>query len=175
VGTPLIALSEAKEYLRVFHTLEDNVITLLIDAATDSVQSALGYIIVEAQFEDVFQCFPPTERLFVDNGPVKSIDTISYLDVNGVAQTFDVAKVEPDLFTNNGVIQLKLNEEWPTTGDYLDPVKIKYNAVIPEVTKDIMIMIYKQLGDMYQRREDLPMTTPGSISQFARKKKTYRL
>lgn len=97
-GTEPITLAEAKEYLRVFHDTEDNVITQMITNARKVLEMATGLSLVEQTIElhtvihDVFT---------LPYGPVSSVTSAT---IDDVAVDDDYIDTETGVIEGTGVL-----------------------------------------------------------------------
>lgn len=161
-----LTLAEAKEHLRMDTSDEDTLIEALISAATDHVSGRNGYTaraLVQQTWDVYFSTFPDDVGLKLPFPPLISVDSISYLDADGVSQTlatsvYMVTKTEP------AFVKLKANQSWPDVLEQADCITVRmtcgyspgddsptdYAENVPQSIKAAMKLV---IGDLYQNRE----------------------
>lgn len=100
---PAVTLDEAKRHLRVDHDLEDDTIQLYLDAATDDVARETSRALAVAPYRFVtgswYNCRPNGSprtgfhypAIVLPIAPVRSVESVKYMDEDGVEQTLDDA------------------------------------------------------------------------------------
>jgi len=105
-----LSSAEAKLHLRVDHSTDDTLITALITAAREWVESYTGKSLVE-QTRQITLSSWPYAPLRLHGGPVQEISSVKYLDKTGTEQT--VAETVYWL-TPGGEISLDYGQTWPS-------------------------------------------------------------
>lgn len=152
-----ITLTDAKEQLRIDHTDHDFMITGLIKAARERVESICGRAIVQQTRIAYFYEWP--EKVFNLLYPaIQSITHIKYTDADGNQETFAAANYTLDPGSTPGRVVLGYQKTWPSVTlnqeDY--PIEIKYvcgypadeedyTANIPETIKLAIRMIVESM------------------------------
>jgi uncharacterized phiE125 gp8 family phage protein len=124
-----VTIDEAKEWCRIpsVQTDQDSTLDLLIDAMTNYAEDTLtGRAFVERTLEYSLDCFTYCIRL--PKPPLLEIVSVSYTDLNGVAQTVPQADYEIDTVSEPGYVRSVLNRVWPTVGYNYNPVRVRYIA-----------------------------------------------
>lgn len=110
-----VSLEEAKDHLRVAGSEQDALISLLIESATEQAERDTERCFVQATWEQTQDCFP------ADGGPIllnmskaASIQSITYLDADGVTQTLPASDYSLDL-GRNMVTCLNDDDGWAET------------------------------------------------------------
>ncbi len=123
-----VSLAEAKLHLRVEEavTEEDALITTLIEAAREDVESFTGRQLCVATWAYTLDAFPA--RMKLPRPPLISVSSIQYVDSNGETQTVSTDDYVVYTNTEPGRIGLAYNATWPTTRRIPDAVTVTYLA-----------------------------------------------
>jgi uncharacterized phiE125 gp8 family phage protein len=163
-GEP-ITLAQARAHLRLDTSgsppshPDDSLVTALITAARESAEAFTGLAIVEQTYLLVLDEFPEDE---IDLGvwPVRSIDSITYVDELGATQTLSSSKYLLDPYDRPA--RLQPTEPWPATKSRLNAITITmtvgmgagsptmYN--VPIAIERGMLML---IGHLYENRESV--------------------
>jgi hypothetical protein len=125
---------------------------------------------VESVWEQPADAFPlatgknPFARLDLGKHPVQSIESVKYLDIDGVEQTLTPvtdykAAVEGDL--KLAFICPAYGKSWPDTRQEPQAVKVRFKAgwplsgdpAAPTTPEDLKSWLLIRVGDLYQHRE----------------------
>jgi len=151
-----ISLAEAKHHLRVDGSDDDTYIANLILTATDRAESFQRRTYMQRQRTYVLDSFPPIIR--PPYPPLVSVDSIKYIDTNGVEQTLDSAEYDVDITTEPGRIKPAYEKSWPSIRTVMNAVTITYTAGYASkdaVPFDIKAAILLIIGHLYENREDV--------------------
>lgn len=127
-----IALGDAKAYLRITSTAENDIITRVVSAATGYVESALGRSLISTSWRERFESFAACDHWTIplQRCPLASVTAIKYYDTDGVEQTW--SSDEYHVFTpreTNGFVRLGADYSWPSTETGRPyPVEVEYIA-----------------------------------------------
>jgi uncharacterized phiE125 gp8 family phage protein len=166
-----IDLTEAKLYLRVDTTADDDLIETLIKAARESVELYTSRALVTQTVTQKLDYFPSFGfRLAVH--PVQSITSIVYKDSNGADQTLSTDIYMLDNYDLPNAVVLKSNQQFPAT--YLEDncVTVTYVAgeTVQNVPAAIKQAIYLTLTDFYENRTNyvkrLPTAAEYLLNQY---------
>lgn len=119
-----ISLEQTKEYLRVEHTIDDDIIADLITAATDYCEQELDLAIMEQAITLKMDGFPSSRTFTLPRTNLIEIVSFDYLDASGSSQAFTDYSV--DSYSTPARIANK--DEWPETSEDLGSVTIVYKA-----------------------------------------------
>lgn len=149
-ATAVLSTAEAKSAVRVSSTAEDALIDEYVESATDEAQK-----LTRRQFVNAANLFLYLDRFPVGNGtilmpiaPVSAINSIQYVDENGVTQTLAGANYDLDTTSEPARVSPSFDNSWPTTRIQQKAVTIDYNAGhaalaadVPEGLRDIVRMM----------------------------------
>ena len=143
------SLSEAKDHLRVAGSEQDQLIHLLIESATEQAERDTERCFVQATWEQTQYGFP------ADAGPILlnmskavSVQSITYLDADGVSQTLSTDNYSLDLGRNT-ITCLDDDDGWPdtlSTASERDTVTISFTcgsadpASLPSLFKHMILL-----------------------------------
>lgn len=151
-----ILLDEAKLHLRVAHTAEDTYITDLIMAARMACEDRIQQTLVSTPWRLTRDTFDA--RIVLPMGPVLEVQSVKYVDVDGVTQT--MVEADYQLASQNDIYFLApaVLKAWPATqaGRY-GAVWIDYKAGFGVTAADVPAPLRRwmllAIGDMYANRE----------------------
>lgn len=150
---PFIDLAEAKEHLRVDHDDDDDLIAVLINAATGHIDGPNGWLgrSIGAQTLELVLPGFVAEAVNLPYPPALEVETVQFEDAEGVLQVLD-----PSIYRMHGdVIGLAPGASWPITQSYrggAQVVRIRYTAGYEEVPAPIRVAILMMLSDLYRHR-----------------------
>ena len=188
IGAPqglVVSVADAKTYMRVDHSDDDELIEAFIDAVTAQIEGrygTLGRAIRLQTWDYVLECFPDRCRdqsIELPLPPLIDVITVSYTDAAGDVQTFETGEFEVDINSVPGRVRPVNGGYWPIANLYqYDAVRIRFLAgYIPEdVPANIKLAIKIMVEDLYENREtvspqnvnkfDIPMAAERLLNQF---------
>jgi len=156
-ATDPITLAEGKAHLRVDIPDENDLITALITAATESAESFTRRQFVTATFK-TFRDFFPACPILLPRPPLQSVTAIRYLDETNTQQTVATSVYVVDTDSEPGRIYLDDGQVWPTTLAQIKAVEIEYVAgygAAAAVPQAIRAAIKLKLGHLHEHREEV--------------------
>ena len=123
---PAIELADAKQHLRVTHDAEDDYIASLVEAATQYVEDQVSVSIMARDYDLSLGGF--SDRILLPRGPVTAVDSISYIDADGVEQVLPKSEYLVDLSPDLPMIVRNAYSQWPTTAKVPNAVTVRYSA-----------------------------------------------
>jgi|SRR5215475_2108611 len=84
-----LSLSEAKAFLRVEHSEDDQVISALIAGARTHIETQSQVALITQAWRIVLDCWPQRGRIVVRPGPFKSLHAARFYDLNSNAHAID--------------------------------------------------------------------------------------
>jgi uncharacterized phiE125 gp8 family phage protein len=152
-----ISLSEAKNHLKVENTADDDLITILIKAAQDEVESFTNRTLIATTFDFQLMKFPDC-CIELPVAPVASITSIKYYNTENNEQTWS----SENYFYSISEIPFKIRyvDSIPETyPDRFDAINVRFvsgyenAAAVPDALKQAILLL---IGDMYDNRGDAP-------------------
>lgn len=145
---------------------EDDYIDRLIRMARRQGEKVTRRAWVRQTFELTADRFPIEPCIYLPRPPLQAVESIQYIDAEGVLQTMDPAeyKVRPLGVTANqrGTVSLAFGQVWPTTRAESDAVVITFRAgypdigspMLPEVPEDLVHGMLLMIGELYKVRSE---------------------
>jgi uncharacterized phiE125 gp8 family phage protein len=91
-----LSLDEAKAFLRVEHSDDDQIISALIAGARTHIETQSQVALITQGWRIVLDCWPQHGRIVVRPGPLKSLHAARFYDLNGNAHAIDTQGFVPD-------------------------------------------------------------------------------
>ncbi len=91
-----LSLDEAKTFLRVEHSDDDQVIGALIASARMHVEAQAKIALITQSWRMVFDCWPHHGRIVVRPGPLKALSAVRVYDIDGNPHIVDTQAFVPD-------------------------------------------------------------------------------
>lgn len=151
-----ISIEEARLHLNVDLEAHDSLIAAHITAARQWAEKKTKRAFVTQTWRMRLDHFPINEPIYFNPTPLQSVTGVSYVDINGGAQTWPSSSYIVSVDSQPGCLSLSYNTLWPDTQPQADAVTITYvvgygtAAMVPE---DIKAAIKLQIGDLYANRE----------------------
>lgn len=154
-GEP-VTLAEAKLHLRVDITDDDALITALISAARQYAEMVTQRQLLTASWRLVLDCFPRMIRL--DKMPLVTVDSIKYVDLNGVLQTMPSTDYVVDSSAEPARITPVFGKIWPIPVPQIGAVQVNFTCgygaatAVPEGIKN---WIKIRVASLYEHRAEV--------------------
>lgn len=154
-----VTLAEAKLYARVDVADDDVLITDLIVAARETVESFLRRKLITTKVDYFRETFPGSGGIIcLPFPPLLVVDSVKYFDSLGVQQTVASADYTVDAASDPGRIAPSPDAlTWESTERRLNAVEIRYDAgygvSADDVPSGIKTAIKLLVTDMYEHRE----------------------
>jgi len=151
-----VSLATAKLHLKVQHSADDELITLMVKAAARAAEQQLNRALMTQTWQLVVDAFPAAE-FRLEKPRVQAISSITYVDPAGTQQTLgaDAYTLDADLLP--GWVLPALGTSWPATREQANAVRVTFVAgygsdptALPE---DVRAWVLLQLGASYRNRE----------------------
>lgn len=121
-----VSLTEVKQHSRVDLSDMDVELQRLIVGARQHVEETTGRSLITQTWEYTLDRLP--ELIKLPRGPVQSVTSIEYVDLNGVTQTVDSSIYRVDTKSRRARITEAHNQSWPSVRDVTGAVTITYVA-----------------------------------------------
>jgi uncharacterized phiE125 gp8 family phage protein len=140
-----VTLEEAKAHLRVSGTAQNDLITRLIESATEQLERDIERCLVQATWQQSQYGFAEDGKsILLNMSSTTAISSITYIDGDGVEQTLPTDKYSLDA-GRNAVTCLDDDEGWPetlVTPSERDTVFINFTCGVTNA--DCLPRLYKQ-------------------------------
>lgn len=151
-----VSLADAKAHLKVDHADEDALITLMINAATESAEQAVGRAIMPQAWQLTLDAFP--EAFELTRTPVTGITSVQYTDTDGTLQTLASSAYSLDNASDHSYHYLvpAYSTSWPDTREQVNAVAVQFTcgyASAEDVPPGIKSWLLLQVGAMYENRQ----------------------
>lgn len=161
-----VDLSEAKNHTRVYHAEEDSYIEGRIEPARRWCENYTRRAFIHTTL-DLFLDEFPSGPIELPRPPLSSVTSVSYVDQNGVTQTWSSSLYVVDSASLLPVIVPAYGERYPTTRTQRNAVTVRYvagyGAAGSSVPADIRHAILMLVAQMCEHRE--PEVTGTIVSQ----------
>lgn len=164
-----VTLAEAKNHARIDESLDDSLVDLMIEAARELVQRFLDRQLITAELEMTLDRFPggglnfggilhgQTGTILLPRSPLQTLNSITFVDVSGSTDTFDLADVIVDSNSEPARLTPTSDTVWPVTELEINSVIVNYDAgyglAQADVPGTIRLAILMLVADMYEHRE----------------------
>lgn len=159
-----ITRDEAKLYLKVDTTVDDDLIDGLIASAKNAAENYLNRFLYNTTIVEYFDAFPTTGSLCLSVGGVSSVTSIQYQDTDDATQTFALSSYVLDGDKTPAEITLANGETWPSTLPESKSVTVTYvvgyGADAGDEAQVIKQACFLMLGSWYHNRLDTVRKMP---------------
>lgn len=153
-----LTVVEAKQHLRVEHSVDDALIGSLITVARQRCEHETRRALVNQVWERVLDGFPQVE-LLLGRPPVRQVLSLTYVDAAGATQTMAPTAYVLDSDAEEGWVLPAADTEWPETADTVNAVRVRFEAgygdtgaAVPTALRQWMLL---QVGALYAFRESI--------------------
>ncbi|WP_324730980.1 head-tail connector protein [Pseudomonas paeninsulae] len=144
----------ARDHLRIDGEEQDAAITQLIKVATAHAQQLTGRALITQRWRLVLDGFP-RHALRLPLPPLQSVESITYLDVDGAEQTLDPAVYSVNPTGLVGQITPAYGQAWPATRAEAMAVAVEFTCGYTAVPDDIQAAMLLLIGSLDQYHEDV--------------------
>lgn len=139
-------------HLRVTDAGEQTIINQYRDAATRMCEQHTGRAFGQQRWMLSLPAFG-ARSIRIPLPPLISVQSIKYLDLNGVRQTLDSSNYHVDPYQFLGEVSVRQGLGWPDTLARSDAVQIEFTCGYTVVDGDIIGAILLLSGHFYENRE----------------------
>lgn len=157
--TDPVTVAEVRARLRVPGTSENAAIADMIADARAQAEHITCRALITQTWERTLCAFPACGgRIHLGMPPVVEIETVKYIDVDGVEQTMAEADYQLDLVNMPGWLHTVDGADWPQTSTAV-PIAVRvrfvcgYGDAAEDVPAPIREWIHLQVGAAYRNRE----------------------
>ena len=155
-----VDVATAKSYMRVSTTVDDSLIQLFLDGATDYAEKYTGREFRVNRWSLFLDDFPA--RICLRRDPVDSIVKITRL-VSGVATTVAAAVYYIKRSTQFTEVLLNEDQEWPSDQDDIEhSIEVNFETKVHRCVDQVKLGILRHVAFMYENRGDCDPIEVGS-------------
>lgn len=166
-----VTLAEAKAWLAVAHTADDELIRSLVKAASDAIEAETGLSLRDRPFVFRYQGFPKgAEPLQLWRRPVTLVGSVDFVAAgDGAELAVDGSAFRPREQDNRAWLYPPRGEGWPSAERSKGSVTVNFNAgfadnaAVPEAVRSAVLRL---VAHWYGNREEVAVgfsTTPAEI------------
>jgi len=149
-----VSVSELKTQLRIEHSEDDAYLFGLIVAARQYAEKATGNVFITQTWDIPFTDFSSLE---IPIRPIKSIESITYVDTDGNNQTLSDSVYFLDDYGFRAHINLGYGEQWPSIRDQKNAVIVRVVAGANQAPQSIKHAVILMAAHWYENREETSM------------------
>jgi uncharacterized phiE125 gp8 family phage protein len=157
----VVTLAEAKAHLRVGHEDDDTYIGALLETATAWAATTTGLSLGEREWTFTVDAFPD-DKLVLPVVPLVSVDSVTYIDVDGVKRTYSASRAFGIGGDAPGYVLPAVDMQWPETSKEPESVTVAFTAGNDAIPKTIKHAILLLVGHWYENRES---SSPHNLSE----------
>lgn len=167
-----ITLEIARKQSRVEEVIEDDLISIYIAAATRWTEIFLSRQLITATWKKIIDKFPLNQVIKLPNGPVQTVTSIKFFDVDSIEQTVPSIDYIVDIDSIVARVVPVPEKTWPTTENRINAVSIEYIAGYGDDTLDIpeAIRVHIQMltAHLFEHRESVSELSLNDVPQSVR-------
>jgi uncharacterized phiE125 gp8 family phage protein len=156
-ATAAVTLVDAQRQTRSSSAEDNAVLEDAIAAATEHVEADTWRRFITQGWRQTFDAWPSV-AMRLRFPPLVSVQSVKYVDPNGVLQTLDSSVYLVRTMETPGEIRLKRGQSWPAIADEPDAVRVEFTcgygditAVPPAARRAILMLV----GTMFAHRESV--------------------
>ena len=156
-ATEPLGLEEAKRFLRITTSAEDDVVLALIAAARKRIERGTELALITQTVEVKLDGFWGDHALELPMPPLQGIESITYLDSDGAEQTLHPATYQVSTHRRPGRVWLAYGESWPATLCDREVVTITFKAGFGDEASDVppnLVHAMRMLCAHYDRNRE---------------------
>jgi uncharacterized phiE125 gp8 family phage protein len=150
-----LSLDDAKAYLRVANTDDDDLIAALIAAARGHVEAATRRALITQTWRLSLDAWPASGRMAVLPAPLQSVAAARVYDLGGNAQAIDLQGFVPDAVSAPGVISFvpwSMPMPGRDHGGIEIDVVVGYGAAASDVPAPLTLALRQLIAHWYENR-----------------------
>lgn len=163
----LVTLAEAKAYMRVDHSDDDDLITELIKTARERIEGPgqLNAVYLSQTWDLVLDKFPSRE-IMLPLAPVQYVEEVVYFDEDGAEQTVGVSDYYLDEVSRPPFVLPIADFSWPTVLDSANAMRVRFvagyapgesgttdNDIAANVPARARVAVRQLVSHWYERRD----------------------
>lgn len=166
-----VTIDQVKLHLRVDDSIEDSLLTDLIEAATEHIEEYLQRSLITKTVEAYFSGFQNYMELPLPN--LQVVNSVKYHDSNGDLQTLNPVNYVVNDLEEPANIYKECSVSWPSTKESHKAVIVNYDcgygdeSKVPKKIKQAILLV---VGYLYKNREDhagkLPVQAENLVDSY---------
>lgn len=165
-----VTLAEAMAQCRVEDAAENDLITGLMLAGRDQVESITRRAILTQTWELVLDAWPQDRVIELPRPPLQSVESITYLDGAGVTQTLSAEQYQVATVSAPGRVVLARGASWPSVElAPVEAIRVRFVAGWADaasVPAPLKLAIKLLVGHWYENREEVSVGAGVAQSQI---------
>lgn len=128
----------------------------LLDAATEHVQGETRQQLTDARFRLTVDAFPIGREFRLPKPPLRSVESVKYIDVAGQVQTLDTSAYLVDTTQKPGRVIIRPGHSWPQADTIANAVRVEFTAGYEDtndVPQALRLAIKMLAGHWFENRE----------------------
>ncbi len=167
-GEPL-SLAEAKTFLRLDTTDDDVVVSDLIAAARQRIETGAGLALLTQNWRLVLDDWPSSREVGLIPVPVANVDAVRVLDADGVAEVIDPVDYLAETTSRPARLVLLSSRQWGKPGRAAGGIEIDFTAGYGSDASSVPLPLRQAVmhlvTEAYENREGgRPQSQPGRLS-----------
>ncbi len=165
-----VTLAEVKQASRIDYGEEDIFINHLIKSARQFCEEELQLSLATETWQLKLDYWPcDGSPIELPRGPVQSVSSVKYIDVDGVEKTIDNSNYILDSASYVARLDNVDTYSWPSTQDRIAPITIEYVSGYTTAPEDIKHAIIMLVGHWFEHRIDATTMTIKQIPMGAQR------
>jgi uncharacterized phiE125 gp8 family phage protein len=164
-----VTLAEAKDWLKIDGSDEDQIINALIISARLSVEAATGLMLITQSWRLAFDAWPLSGRLNLIHAPLQTVSALRIYDVNGMSKLLDLTGLD---VSSGRQPKLVLKSALPQSSKMVDGIELDlilgFGNSAASVPEDLKLAIKMLVAFWHENRGDgtsgVSVRWPDSIS-----------
>lgn len=157
----VVSTEAAKTFCRIDGSDDDAAVAELVASASELVSSWLGRSLLSQTWRLSIDRF--ADEILLPRGPVQSVSSIKYSDIDGVEQTLDPAIYTDDLASDPQRILRDVDAAWPAVQRAPNAVRIEYVAGYSTVPAGVALAIKLLVSDWFDNRGTFAIGSVGEL------------
>jgi len=167
-----VSLAEAKEYMKIENTIDDQLINDLIEQSVSHIQNLTSHKLITQSWRVFFDDLPENKILAIPLAPVIAPIEVRYYDEAGDAQVISDTDYEFDIYSNPARLRIKTLQIFGHRLNGLEvDVQVGFGTAGVDVPGDLIRAVLVTISHWYEFRgavhpDDQPLSTPASLNKL---------
>ena len=160
-------LQEVKQFLRVDHNDDDNLILGLITVARERAENITHRALITQTWQLYLDDWPNEDYIELPYPPLQGVVSVYYVDYEGTATLWAATNYDEDVYIEPGRLMLAYGIEWPTvTLDVGSAIRVQYTCgygTPDDVPIELKHAMKLHIADLYEMRTTYTKENVGRI------------